>query len=443
MGEVNGVRVIADRVIEDATIEGASSGSERFYSELAAFDAFEGFADFEAYAPVPQDWVVLAGDIRGSTQAIAEGRYKAVNMVGAAVITAVLNACGGADLPYVFGGDGGFVLVPGSQAGAGTAALRQLQAHSGRVFGLSLRAAAVPIARLRAEGHDLHLRRLRLNGTNCLAMVAGTGLERVDTILKGAADPAILAPAPDDAPPDLEGLSCRWQPLVASRGRMIALMVRPVRDESDAWRDLVRGLTGILGSIPAHAPVSERTLRLRWPPTGLLPEARAAARGGAVLRPLAAALFTSLVQLWCHRRGSRAGGYDAPRYLREIKAQTDFRKFDGCLRVVLDCSPEQVAEIERWLESEYRAGRLVWGLHEDRAALMTCLVFSLAQSEHVHFVDAAGGGFARAAEGFKRRLRALGDPPGRLHRPAQPGTGARSGRAGRASAQHRRIVTDG
>ena len=38
---------------------------------------------------------------------------------------------------------------------------------------------------------------------------------------------------------------------------------------------------------------------------------------------------------------------------------------------------------------------------------MTCLVFSLEQGEHVHFVDAAGGGFAKAAEGFKARLAAL------------------------------------
>ena len=66
--------------------------------------------------------------------------------------------------------------------------------------------------------------------------------------------------------------------------------------------------------------------------------------------------------------------------------------------MVLDCTAAQVAEIEAWLEAEYRAGRLVWGLHEDSAALMTCLVFSLERSEHVHFVDAAGGGFAKAAE---------------------------------------------
>ncbi len=75
------------------------------------------------------------------------------------------------------------------------------------------------------------------------------------------------------------------------------------------------------------------------------------------------------------------------------------------LRTVLDVTPEQADRVETWLEAEFNAGRLVYGLHRDRTALMTCLVFSLEASEHVHFIDAAGGGFAKAAEGFKARLR--------------------------------------
>ncbi|MFK7944237.1 MAG: DUF3095 family protein, partial [Paracoccaceae bacterium] len=62
----------------------AMQGDPDFYARLEPFRTFEGFAAFEAYAPVPDDWVVLAGDVVGSTKAIAEGRYKAVNMVGAA-----------------------------------------------------------------------------------------------------------------------------------------------------------------------------------------------------------------------------------------------------------------------------------------------------------------------------------------------------------------------
>ena len=386
------------------------SASETFYADLEPFQAFEDFADFGAYAALPDDWVILAGDIAGSTRAIAEGRYKAVNMLGAAVITAVLNACQGLDVPFVFGGDGGAVAIPGSRRDAAARALARLQAQAGQNFDLALRAAAVPVARLRAEGHDVAVRRLHLNGRNHLAMFAGGGIEQVDAILKGdPGDPDLLHPAVGAV--DLEGLSCRWEPLAARHGQMIALMVQPAgaAPAPEVYRETLALLRDVLdGRILAHAPARDDTLRFRWPPRGLGLEARTRAIAhDNRLRQWLWAAITAAVQKWCHWRGVGVGGYHGPRYLEELKSQTDFRKYDGCLRTVLDCTPAQVGAIEDWLEAQYRAGRLVYGLHADRAALMTCLLFSLEQGEHLHFVDAAGGGFARAAEGFKARLAAL------------------------------------
>ena len=63
------------------------------------------------YTPLPDDWTLGLADVVGSTKAIAENRYKAVNMAGAAVIAGVKNALGGADFPYVFGGDGASFAV--------------------------------------------------------------------------------------------------------------------------------------------------------------------------------------------------------------------------------------------------------------------------------------------------------------------------------------------
>ncbi len=379
--------------------------SDRFYADLPPFRDFDRFAEFAAYQPAPDDWVVLAGDIVSSETAIAAGRYKAVNMLGAAVIMAVLNACRGIDAPYAFGGDGGAVVVPGRLASEGIAALRRLQLHAARTFQLSLRAAAIPVSRLRAEGYDVRVRRLQLNGDNHIAMFAGGGLSRVDRIMKTSPhDPDVLSPAEDEAPPDLEGLTCRWAPLEAERGRMVALMARPVgADDEAGYARLLKGLSDILGDLPDHAPASDATLRFRWPPRGLWLEARLAGAGRRAFRALRWAFFTSAVQAWCHLRGTRAASYDAPRYVDDLKVQTDFRKFDDCLRVVLDCTPVQVAAMERWLEAEHAAGRMVYGMHDDRAAIMTCLVFNMERSQHVHFVDAAGGGFAKAAGAYKRR----------------------------------------
>ncbi|MDX1739549.1 MAG: DUF3095 family protein, partial [Alphaproteobacteria bacterium] len=94
--------------------------SQKFYAELDHFDNFEDFSNPSNYSSVPDDWNVVICDIQGSTNAIAEGRYKEVNMMGASCITAVLNKIKqlddgrskGFDIPYVFGGDGTTILVP-------------------------------------------------------------------------------------------------------------------------------------------------------------------------------------------------------------------------------------------------------------------------------------------------------------------------------------------
>jgi hypothetical protein len=55
---------------------------------------------------------------------------------------------------------------------------------------------------------------------------------------------------------------------------------------------------------------------------------------------------------------------------------------------------------------------------------MTCLVFSLAQGRHVHFIDGADGGYALAALQLKAQLQALAAPSPDLlpeHRPQSTG----------------------
>jgi len=60
---------------------------------------------------LPDDWSIGVADIVESTKAIAEARYKAVNMAGASVIAAVANALEGREFPFVFGGDGASFAV--------------------------------------------------------------------------------------------------------------------------------------------------------------------------------------------------------------------------------------------------------------------------------------------------------------------------------------------
>lgn len=102
--------------------------------------------------------------------------------------------------------------------------------------------------------------------------------------------------------------------------------------------------------------------------------------------------------------GGRFGAYDAPAYKSELIANTDFRRFDDMLRLVLDCRVEQVSALEESLDKLRHAGGIAYGLQVADTALMTCLVFNMEKSEHVHFIDGGDGGFAIAATQLKAQL---------------------------------------
>ena len=78
--------------------------------------------------------------------------------------------------------------------------------------------------------------------------------------------------------------------------------------------------------------------------------------------------------------------------------------------MVLDCTETESAAIEARLADLHAQQRVAYGMHRADRALMTCLVFSLVQGRHVHFIDGADGGYALAALQLKAQLQALAAP---------------------------------
>ena len=97
------------------------------------------------------------------------------------------------------------------------------------------------------------------------------------------------------------------------------------------------------------------------------------------------------------------GGVDWGNYKTEVVANTDYRKFDDTLRMVLDSTADQRARLELALEARWQRRELVYGIHVAKEALMTCLIFDRRNS-HTHFVDGAEGGYALAAQRMKAQL---------------------------------------
>lgn len=386
----------------------ASAGSESFYRDLPAFTRFVEFTEAKHYRPAPDGWLAVVADIESSTEAIAAGRYKQVNMIGAGVIVAVLNACPDAALPYVFGGDGATLLIPPHLEPQVTEALQRTRRFADSAFDLKLRIGVVPLAELKRRGAEVRVAKFQLSPGNDLAMFAGHGVELAERLVKDRDDESFrLPPSDDEETPDLDGLSCRWEPLQSARGTMLTALVRGTEsgpDENAVFAEVLARIESILAADANPSPATEKTLRFKFPPGGARLEALVNKGRLGFWKALRRAYFESLVFLVFEKFNLTAGGFNARRYAAELRANTDFRKFDDMLRMVLDCSAGEAAEIEAYLEAQRGQGRLAYGLHRSDEALMTCVVFSLAESRHVHFIDGADGGYALAARQLKAQL---------------------------------------
>jgi hypothetical protein len=366
-------------------------------------EGFASLADPSLYVPLPLDWIVGLTDVVSSTEAIRAGRYKTVNLAGAAIVAAVANRLQGRDFPFVFGGDGAAFALAGSDEPLAREALAATGAWARDDLGLTLRPALVPVSAIRAAGHDVRVARFAPSRNVSYAMFAGGGLAFAEAAMKQGL--FALAPAPPGTRPDLSGLSCRFEPMAATHGIMLSLIVVPADGEGGgAFRDLVGDLLQLAIRADAGGPVPAQGPGLSWPPEGLELEARAtrkartplaAARLGLMARTLAShAIFALRLKV---------GGFDPARYRRQLVENADFRKFDDGLRMTLDCTPDLADLIERRLAGAEAVGVAHHGLHRQDAAIMTCFVPSALRSDHIHFVDGAAGGYAAAAAALKRR----------------------------------------
>jgi hypothetical protein len=346
--------------------------------------------------------VVGVADVVQSTKAIAENRYKAVNMAGAAVIVAITNALDDRDFPFVFGGDGASFAVSAADAATARQALAETATWVGEDLDLTLRIGMVPVADIRAHGHDVRVARYAPSENISIAMFAGGGIAWADAAMKRGE--IAVPPAPPGAHPDLSGLSCRYEEIPASRGLVLSLVASPAEGASpDAFRAAIAHIATIVERTPeAGRPVPGQKLRLTWPPKGADLEARASRRPGESIRVrkikvLAWTLFVFLIM----RFGIRVGGFIPAKYTRELIDNSDFRKFDDSLRMVLDCTPELADEIERHLADCAARNIVRYGTHRQAAAMMTCFTPSPMNPNHVHFIDGAQGGYAIAASALK------------------------------------------
>lgn len=380
----------------------AQQSKPEFYDQLPVRKTFDNLTSPNAYTPLPDDWFVGLADIVGSTRHIAEGRYKLVNTVGAAVISAQINGAQGALFPFVFGGDGSAFAFRNDHREKAADALAAVRRWAMDEFGLELRTAIVPIGTVRDAGHDVAVARFEASPGADYAMFAGGGISWAEKEMKSGRFDVPMAPK--GIFPDLTGLSCRWTPMIPRHGAIVSLVILPTAEAApETVAHVMHQIVEITESLERGGhPVAEDGPGYKWPPEGLELEARASHGNGSLFIRRLALLWETAVAWLFFRTGLNAGGFDPAHYVKTAGRNADFRKFEDGLKMTLDCDAETGHRLTALLDQAQEDNIISYGMVSQDSAVMTCIVPSIMTDDHIHFIDGAAGGYATAASYIKQ-----------------------------------------
>ena len=196
--------------------------------------------------------MVIITDVRGSTKAIEQGRYKDVNTIGAATIVALNNVMKDKEYPFVFGGDGATVVIPKTHLSRAQKELTGLSQLAQKNFQLTLRIGMVEVQELIQSGTQLQVAKYTLPSGVPLAVFQGGGLALAEEKIKEEEEKySILLDT--HVEPDLTALSCRWKPLSSQNGQVLSLLV-VAQQENTTYNEFFTRLSTIIGSLETANP---------------------------------------------------------------------------------------------------------------------------------------------------------------------------------------------
>ncbi len=372
-----------------------------FYESLPLHTDFDEMADGASYVPLPADWIIGVSDIVGSTAQIEAGNYKTVNTVGAAVISALINTFQGSQFPFVFGGDGAAFGLPPEHGPRARQALAAVSRWALDEFNIELRTAIVPLGEIRQAGLEVAVARFEPSDGIDYAMFTGGGVAWAESQMKDGR--YLVEMAPQGTLPDLTGLSCRWTPIDPDKGTILCVLIQPNANAApDKVAKIMHQVLRITDRLERSGhPVAASGPGYAWPPSGLDLEARATHGKSPLWIRKLQLLWETFVALIFFRFQLSVGGFDANHYVETARRNSDFRKFDDGLKMTLNCDVQTVAELKKLLDQAQTENLIIYGMVEQKSALMTCIVPSITQDDHIHFIDGAQGGYAEAAKQIK------------------------------------------
>ncbi len=386
--------------------------SQFFYRDLVPLESFSNALQTRLHTPVPEDWWIVVADVVESTEAVKAGNYKKVNTVSVACIAAVLNVNRDIGIPFIFGGDGATFSIPDILVQPVMSALRGAQKLSRESFDLELRVGLVKVKDLIKQGLSINVAKVRLSSQMTYSTFSGRGWEEAESRVKTPGAMGVMLVHDKDMPTEasFEGFECRWQSVPSFNGHKLSLLIAAMSEDANinlkTYHNVYEKIHAIYGNEGNYHPLRAAQLKLTLNPRLLSHEWRVKSNQMHLMgkfKYFVKLLFLGLAGKYLFARNLDTDAVKWSLYRDELVENTDFRKFDGIFKLVIDGSNSQADELESYLKSMFEKKLLVYGMHKSKDALITCLVQSY-NGNHLHFVDGSDGGYTMAAQGLKQQL---------------------------------------
>lgn len=390
-----------------------ASNSGQFYADLPVIEDFFDASNQRNYHPLPDDWLVAVTDIVNSTDAINDDRYKTVNILGASPIVGILNVADRGEIPYTFGGDGSTFCIPPNLLDDARRVLGGSRQIGKAEYNLDLRAAVIPVSFIRQQGYEIKVARYRASEFYTQAIFSGGGISHTEELLKNPGIEQYRVEALDDASSvDFTGLECRWQEVQHKNKEVLTLLVKtnPALDQPESvYGQVLTQMRQIFGFDDKTNPIDTSQLSMNLSFSKLMGEAKFRTFGEGWLKRIGYILkvqLQTIIGKLLMGLNYETSATDWSLYKTDLAQNSDHRKFDDMLRVVISGSSDQRKQLESFLQEQFNESKLAYGIHITDAAMVTCMVFKYHR-EHVHFVDGNGGGYVSASKKLKKQLEQL------------------------------------
>jgi len=381
--------------------------SNDFYRNLPTESNFMMATDLTRYHQLPDDWFIVVADVVNSTQAIRKGRYKDVNTLGATVIMALLNLDKSLSIPFVFGGDGATLAIPSIIENQARGVLEEIKILAHQKFQLELRTGIIAVKDLTSKGYQTCVAKVFQSRHVSQTMFSGSGWGVAEQSIKSVALNLFNSVSTKDltypiGKVDLSGLVCHWNELESRNDHKICIIVKAKsenqRDQIKVYQNTLKEIYKVYGTSEDHHPIFSESMKKTLNPNIIFTEAKLNEKRGFPFQLIYSLKYFTMNLL---ARTILKKHPDIVNFKKDMVHHTDYQKFDGMIKMILDGTKEQKNKITQYLKEKYHSGELVYGTHSSKNALMTCLIFST--ETHAHFIDGADGGYALAALDLKER----------------------------------------